>query len=73
MPLYDIVWTFGGIFALIIMVVALLSLGGARQELDLFWSVVWCLAIVLLPLIGPAAWFIHRGPRPSKTPEAVRR
>lgn len=66
MPFYDIAWTFGGIFIRIVMVVALLSLGGARQELGVFWSVVWCLAIVLLPLIGPAAWFIYRGPRSSR-------
>lgn len=73
MPLYDIAWTFGGIFILIVMAVELLSLRGALQELGTFWSVVWCLAIVLLPLIGPAAWFIHRGPRSSKTSRAVRR
>lgn len=73
MPLYDIAWTFGGILIFIVMVVALLSLRGARQELGAFWSVVWCLAIVLLPLIGPAAWFITRGPRSSRTAEAVSR
>lgn len=65
MPFYDIAWTFGWIFILAVMILALVSLGRARGELGVFWSVVWCLAIVLLPVIGPAAWFIYRGARPS--------
>ena len=63
---YDIVWSVIALAALVLLVVALVSLG-RDKSLTPGQTLGWILVALLLPVVGPAAWLIA-GRRPAPKP-----
>lgn len=64
---YDLVWSLVLLCYLGLVVGALISLGRSGRQLGPIATLVWAVLIVLLPLLGPAAWFLA-GRRSLATP-----
>lgn len=64
---YDLVWSLVLLCYLGLVVGALISLGRSARRLGPAISLVWALVILLLPLLGPATWFLA-GRRSVSTP-----
>lgn len=55
MPLYDIVWTIGGVLAVAALVVALSQLFHA--SFSTIATILWLLVIVTIAFVGALIWF----------------
>lgn len=59
---YDLVWSAIAIAALILLVIALVSIGRNRRALTSMQALVWTLLAVFVPVIGPVAWLLAGRP-----------
>lgn len=64
---YDLLWSLVLLCYLALVVGALVSLGRSGRGLGPGMTLVWAALILLLPLLGPAAWFFA-GRRSVSTP-----
>lgn len=53
---YDIMWSVGTVAILIMLVVALISIGRRSKLLSATQALIWTLLVIFLPLVGPLAW-----------------
>ena len=54
---YDVVWSLIAIAALVLLIVALVSIGRSKA-LSPRQSLIWVLLAILVPVIGPTAWLV---------------
>lgn len=64
---YDLVWSLALLCYLGLVIGALISLGRSGRQLGPGMTLAWAAPILLLPLLGPAAWFLA-GRRSLSTP-----
>lgn len=58
---YDIAWTAVTVLVVALTVVALVALARSAKQLTSTQALLWTLIVLLVPVIGPAAWlFIGR-------------
>lgn len=53
---YDIAWSIVAIFAVALVIVAIISLARAARHLTVIVGMVWTLVVLLVPVIGPVVW-----------------
>lgn len=63
--LYDWLWSSLALAALVMAAVAVVQI--ARSTVSPTGQLIWALAVLLLPVVGPLAWFLGR-PRAAITP-----
>lgn len=55
---YDIAWSAIGVVLLVLLVVALVSLGRSAKGLTTAAALVWTLLVIFVPVVGPIAWLV---------------
>lgn len=53
---YDIAWSIIAMFAVALMIVAIISLARGARHLTVIAGLAWSLVVVLVPVIGPVVW-----------------
>ena len=53
---YDIVWMVVTVVAVILMIVALVSIARASKRLNSVLALIWTLVVLFVPVVGPAVW-----------------
>lgn len=66
-PAYDLVWSTISIAAIVMLIIALVSLSRNRAELTAQQASLWVLLMIFLPLIGPFAWLLAGRPARLET------
>lgn len=68
---YDLVWSIVVIATLVLIVVALVSLGRTARRLSPWVTLAWAALIVVVPVLGAAAW-LAAGRRGEPGPRSPR-
>lgn len=53
---YDVAWSAAVVVALVLLVIALISLSRAARLLSSPQALVWTLIVIFAPVAGPLAW-----------------
>lgn len=70
---YDVVSSVGVVLVIVLLVTSLISIARTAQSLTASRALVWALLVILVPIIGAAAWFaIGRRSTSNRNPDAVR-
>ncbi len=69
---YDIVWSIATVGLLVLLVAALISIGRAGRGIGSVAVLGWTLLAILLPLLGPLAWFLAGRPAARRAASAGR-
>jgi len=64
---YDIAWTIISVLLVVLVIMALVSIGRASKRLTPTQALVWTLVTIFVPVVGPVAW-LSIGRRSSLTP-----
>ena len=64
---YDIAWTIISVLLVVLVIVALVSIGRAAKRLTTTQALIWTLLTIFVPVVGPIAW-LSIGRRSSPTP-----
>lgn len=58
---YDITWSVTVVVVLALMIIALISIARTANRITSSQALIWTLATIFLPLVGPLSWlFIGR-------------
>lgn len=63
-PIYDVIWVVGPILALVLVVIALVSISRTahRSLTELF---VWIAIVIFVPVFGPVGWLLVKRSLPK--------
>lgn len=53
---YDIAWSIVAVAAIVLIVVALISLARSAQRLTSLQALIWVLVVLFVPVLGSIAW-----------------
>tara|TARA_R110002020_G_scaffold203551_6_gene407327 strand:+ start:2950 stop:3192 length:243 start_codon:yes stop_codon:yes gene_type:complete len=53
---YDIAWSIVTVAAIVLIVVALISLARSAQRLTSLQALIWVLVVLFVPVLGSIAW-----------------
>ena len=64
---HDIAWTIISVLLVVLLILALVSIGRAAKRLTPTQALIWTLVTIFVPVVGPVAW-LAIGRRSSLTP-----
>jgi len=68
-PAYDISWAVVAVASLVLIVIAIVSLGRKASQLSPLLALAWAALILVVPVLGPVAWLaIGRRTAPRTRP-----
>ncbi|MGO2745972.1 PLD nuclease N-terminal domain-containing protein [Microbacterium sp.] len=68
---YDVVWSVAVLGALLLLVIALVSLSRTAKRITSFHALIWTLAAIFIPYVGPLSW-LFIGRRAANAPRETR-
>lgn len=55
---YDIAWTMISVLLIVLVIVALVSIGRTASRLSASQVLIWTLVTIFVPVVGPIAWLL---------------